>query len=93
MSGADEIEKNRLKFNIDWRANKHTYDEQMEQFFMSEELSDIQFVFNDRNGKVTVLVHFTLNFFCFYLFFHIMYEEFRYFRLTNLSFQWGQNSS
>ena len=45
-------------FNVDWRAEKGSYDEQMEHFYMNDEFADINFIFN-RNGTITVSFKFT----------------------------------
>ena len=50
---SDIIEANRQNFNVDWRAAKGSYDEQIEYFYMNEEFADVNFVFN-RNGAITV---------------------------------------
>ena len=50
---SDNIEKNRQNFIVDWRAEKCTYNEQIEHFCMNEELADVNFVFN-RHGTITV---------------------------------------
>ena len=49
----DIIEKNRRDFKTDWRRQNDNYSAQMEHFYMSKELADINFVFS-RNGVVTV---------------------------------------
>ena len=49
----DNIEAIRQNFNVDWRAEKGHYDEQIEYFYMNEEFADINFVFN-RDGTITV---------------------------------------
>ena len=41
-------------FNVDLRAEKDNYDEQMEHFYLNEEFADINFVFN-RLCTITVL--------------------------------------
>ena len=52
-SESDFVELNRLSSNIDWRAKKPVFDEQMAYFCMNKEMADVQFVFN-RNNKITV---------------------------------------
>ena len=52
---SNNIEAIRQNFNIDWRAEKGSYDEQIEHFYMSEEFADINFVFN-RHGTITVFL-------------------------------------
>ena len=60
---SDNIETNRLNFNVDWRAEKGSYDEQMEHFYMNEEFADVNFVFN-RHGTITVSFKF-IQFICY----------------------------
>ena len=55
---SDNIEANRQNFNIDWRAEKDSYIEQIEHFCMNEEFADVNFIFN-RNGTITVSFKFT----------------------------------
>ena len=50
---SDPVEANRQNFNIDWRAKKPVFDEQMSHFCMKEEMADVEFVFNHQN-KITV---------------------------------------
>ena len=50
---SDNIEANRQNFNIDWRAEKDSYNDQIEHFCMNKEFADINFIFN-RNGTITV---------------------------------------
>ena len=52
---SNNIEKNRQNFNIDWRAEKGSYDEQVEHFCMNDEFADIYFIFN-RDGAITVFL-------------------------------------
>ena len=47
------VEAARQNCNIDWRAQKSCFDEQMAHFYLSEEMSDVEFVFN-RGGEITV---------------------------------------
>ena len=54
----DIIEKNRRDFKTDWRRQNDNYSAQMEHFYMSKELADINFVFS-RNGVVTVSFFFS----------------------------------
>ena len=51
----DNIAANRQNFNVDWRAEKGSYDEQMEHFYMNDEFADINFIFN-RDGAITVFL-------------------------------------
>ena len=53
---SNKIEANRLNFNVDWRAEQGSYDEQMEHFYMNEEFADVNFVFN-RHGTITVFLY------------------------------------
>ena len=55
MQKMDQIEANRQNFNIDWRAQKGSYNAQMEHFYMSEEFADVNFVFR-RHGIITVFL-------------------------------------
>ena len=50
---SDPVEANCQNFNIDWRAKKPVFDEQMSHFCMKEEMADVEFVFNHQN-KITV---------------------------------------
>ena len=52
---SNNIEAIRQNFNIDWRAEKASYDNQMEHFYMNEEFSDVNFVFN-RQETITVFL-------------------------------------
>lgn len=66
-SSSNSVEANRQNFNIDWRAKKPVFDEQMSHFCMKEEMADVEFIFN-RNNEITVcfsipfLVHYIKNF-------------------------------
>ena len=40
------VEEARQNCNIDWRAQKSRFDEQMAHFCMSEEMADVEFVLN-----------------------------------------------
>lgn len=50
---SNSFEATRQNFNIDWRAKKPVFGEQMAHFCMKEEMSDVEFVFN-RNDEITV---------------------------------------
>ena len=52
-SSSNSVEENRQNFNIDWRAEKRVFDEQMAYFCMKEEMADVEFLFN-RQNKITV---------------------------------------
>ena len=47
------VEEARQNCNIDWRAHKSCFDEQMAHFCMSEEMADVEFVL-DCAGEITV---------------------------------------
>ena len=53
LSSSFTVESNRQNFNIDWRAKKPIFDEQMASFYLKEEMADVEFVFN-RQNKITV---------------------------------------
>ena len=54
-SASSSIETNRQNFNIDWRTQKPSFDEQLEHFCLNEGMTDVEFVFNrGRGGKITV---------------------------------------
>ena len=58
---SDNIEKNRLNFNDDWRDEKGSYNEQIEHFCMNEEFSDVNFVLNRHDTTVSLnLLNFNL---------------------------------
>lgn len=50
---SNSIEANRANFNVDWRAKKPVFDEQMAHFCMQDDMADVEFVFN-RQNKTTV---------------------------------------
>ena len=58
-SSSNSIEENRQNFNIDWRAEKRVFNEQMAYFCMKKEMADVEFVFN-RQNKITVSLNFLL---------------------------------
>ena len=77
---SNSVEANRQNFNIDWRAEKSVFDEQMAYFCMKEEMADVEFVFN-RQNKITVCLFLLLSFrYCLFL----MIGFFRKFLLTRL---------
>ena len=53
LSSSFTVESNRQNFNIDWRAKKPNFGEQMAYFCMREEMADVEFIFN-RQDKITV---------------------------------------
>ena len=57
-TSSNSVEANRQNFNIDWRAEKRVFSEQMAYFCMKAEMADVEFVFN-RPDKITVCL-FTL---------------------------------
>ena len=59
-SSSNSVEENRQNFNIDWRAEKRVFNEQMEYFCMKEEMADVEFVFN-RQNKITVCLFLLLS--------------------------------
>ena len=56
-SSSNTVEENRQKLNIDWRAEKPIFDEQMSHFYMNEEMADVEFVFNRQNTITVCLFH------------------------------------
>ena len=52
---AESIEEIRQSCNIDWRAQKSSFNDQMSHFCMNEGMSDIEFVFNRQEG-ITVFL-------------------------------------
>ena len=72
-SSSNSVEENRQNFNIDWRAEKRVFNEQMEYFCMKEEMADVEFVFN-RQNKITV---------CFFLLFSLLPIPFVWYSLEN----------
>ena len=49
VSSTSSIETIRRNFNIDWRAKKPSFNEQIAHFYMKDEMADVEFVFNRRN--------------------------------------------
>ena len=58
---SSDLEKLRNQFNSDWRAQKTELVDQIGQLFLTDELTDVSFVFN-RNESITVRILF-LNFY------------------------------
>lgn len=50
---SSSVEEERQNCNIDWRAQKSSFGEQVAHFYMNEDMSDVEFVF-DRQDKITV---------------------------------------
>ena len=50
QSASASLEAIRHNFNIDWRAKKSNFNEQMAQFCMKDEMADVEFVFNRQNA-------------------------------------------
>ena len=53
ISGSTSIETSRRNFNIDWRAKKPDFNEQLAHFYMKDEMADVEFIFN-RHNIITV---------------------------------------
>ena len=53
LTSSSAVEKTRQNCNTDWRAQKSDFVEQMAHLCMSEEMADVEFVFN-RGGEITV---------------------------------------
>ena len=47
----------RHDFQVDWRAKNPNFGDQMAYFCMSEEMADVEFIFN-RQDKITVCLMF-----------------------------------
>ena len=58
---SSDLEKLRNQFNSDWRTQKTELVDQIGQLFLTDELTDVLFVFN-RNNSITVRILF-LNFY------------------------------
>ena len=58
---SNHIEAIRQNLNIDWRAEKPVFDDQMTYFCLKEEMADVEFVFN-RNNEITVCISYLLLF-------------------------------
>ena len=54
---SSDSEKLRNQFNSDWRAQKTELVDQIGQLFLTDELTDVSFVFN-RNNSITVWILF-----------------------------------
>ena len=52
-SSSSAVEKTRQNCNIDWRAQKPSFDEQLAHFCLNKGNTDVDFVFN-RGGEITV---------------------------------------
>ena len=48
---SSSIEIIRQNYNIDWRAQKPSFNEQLEHFCLNEGMTDVEFVFN-RGGEI-----------------------------------------
>ena len=64
---SNSFEATRQNFNIDWRAKKPVFGEQMAHFCMKEEMSDVEFVFN-RNDEITVCFFHRYQLLCYFYF-------------------------
>ena len=70
VGSSNSVEENRQNYNIDWRAEKRVFNEQMAYFCMKEDMADVEFVFN-RQNKITVCLFllllkllFIINYYC-----------------------------
>ena len=59
---SSDLEKLRNQFNSDWRTQKTELVDQIGQLFLTDELTDVLFIFN-RNNSITVWILLLLNFY------------------------------
>ena len=62
-SSSNSVEEDRQNSNIDWRAEKQIFNEQMNHFYMNEEMADVEFVFNRQNKITVCLFHHFFSYF------------------------------